>query len=230
MAAKHRDWRGYLALFALAWQSSQSAAAASMLRRSTLGDQRAESQGEAQLLSLEQVAAGVCSDVNLTANSTCFITVEFNNTSCSKVSSEIQSRLSGAGGWQDPFNANGGYLLVSDNGQGVVDAKWFLMTGGVDARTATFVDYLRLSFVNLPNSCLLISCAVSLPPDSSLGTSCNYCNLHNLYCGSDEGCSPLRYDFSGSYTEEYADCAVHNLGSCNSNGFVEVASSTAGSA
>jgi len=136
----------------------------------------------------------------------CWMTVSFFNVTCSEVSTEAQARMQATSRWEDPFvqwqdpEAEPGlHNITSGLRQGSMDGMWYTDTAG------GYTDILRVSFASGNNSCVLFACAES-NQTSPYGEVTNYCNLRNLYCGSEEGCGSVHSDFSGLFTEEYNNC------------------------
>eukprot|EP00435_Cladocopium_sp_Y103_P065077 s548_g26.t3 len=95
-------------------------------------------------------------------------------TSCRRVVDEIRARLDPKNGWRDPHN--GGPLSLQ---------------GREPKFNHTMMTF---SFSGNGATCSIYGCSES-QVFSILDFSTNYCNLRNLYCGSEEGCKPVRYDF-----------------------------------
>merc|ERR1712039_762841 len=59
----------------------------------------------------------------------------------------------------------------------------------------TYTDKVLLTFTDSDGSCIITGCSES--QGTSVGDfSTNYCNIRNLYCSKEEGCSPVKHDFA----------------------------------
>eukprot|EP00927_Polykrikos_kofoidii_P081888 TRINITY_DN7984_c0_g1_i1.p1 TRINITY_DN7984_c0_g1~~TRINITY_DN7984_c0_g1_i1.p1 ORF type:complete len:187 (+),score=29.93 TRINITY_DN7984_c0_g1_i1:64-624(+) len=116
-------------------------------------------------------------------------------TSCNLVNTEILARIKGqsTGAWHDPHN-NGTYSLDS----GPMDlpkVELHRVTGD-----KKYTDKMILSCQE--QGCSPAGCSVKLSGCSASQVfsvadfSTNYCNLRMLYCGSADGCKPLKSDFT----------------------------------
>eukprot|EP00933_Yihiella_yeosuensis_P071080 TRINITY_DN79279_c0_g1_i1.p2 TRINITY_DN79279_c0_g1~~TRINITY_DN79279_c0_g1_i1.p2 ORF type:complete len:189 (-),score=40.31 TRINITY_DN79279_c0_g1_i1:475-1041(-) len=129
-------------------------------------------------------------------------------TSCSIVQDEIRARVKGENGWVDPHN-HGTYSMISDQG-GAMKLK--RVTGN-----GKYTDMMVLTFAGLEedSSCQIAACSES-QVNSWLDMSTNFCNLHNLYCGKQDGC-PIAVQDIGEYKEELRSMssgAGHDKGKC----------------
>ena len=134
--------------------------------------------------------------------------------SCSDVRAEILARVGGQyGRWQDPQN-NGTYTVI-DAGLAPTEKKGeHKLSFKRVSRNRKVTDHLRIiltpvSGVNpqelqlwhdqLGVSQNYLFCAIrgcsERQSTSFFDSSANYCNLHNLYCGSDMGCLHVVHDF-----------------------------------
>ena len=134
--------------------------------------------------------------------------------SCSDVRAEILARVGGQyGRWQDPQN-NGTYTVI-DAGLAPTEKKGeHKLSFKRVSRNRKVTDHLRIiltpvSGVNpqelqlwhdqLGVSQNYLFCAIrgcsERQSTSIFDSSANYCNLHNLYCGSDMGCLHVVHDF-----------------------------------
>lgn len=110
--------------------------------------------------------------------------------SCDDIRDEALARVNGQyGKWYDPHN-NGTYTRLALGG----DLSFQRVTGD-----GMFTDNMifSLSVLGSPageTGCLIEACSESQGTSGGdFGT--NYCNLKMLYCGSNDGCSPLLHDF-----------------------------------
>merc|ERR1712194_939414 len=114
-------------------------------------------------------------------------------TSCDKVISEMLARVHGedTGAWQDPHN-HGTYLEEQDSPK---DQLNFMRVTG----DQKYTDKMRFTFADASDENGGAQCEVSGCSESQgfsfLDFSTNYCDLRNLYCGEDEGCTPVGDSF-----------------------------------
>ena len=82
--------------------------------------------------------------------------------------------------------------MLADNGHNIFELS--RLTGN-----KRYTDKMTFTFSNHGTS----SCAIEACSESQVFSiadfSTNYCNLRNLYCGAEDGCQVVRYDFT---TEE----------------------------
>eukprot|EP01059_Diplonema_ambulator_P027534 TRINITY_DN457_c0_g2_i1.p1 TRINITY_DN457_c0_g2~~TRINITY_DN457_c0_g2_i1.p1 ORF type:complete len:164 (+),score=54.54 TRINITY_DN457_c0_g2_i1:80-571(+) len=122
---------------------------------------------------------------------------------CTMVLTELKARIAGQGGWVDPHNA-GNYTLLSVNAN-VVDGQ--RTTGNAPH----YLDKFTLVLTAQGDSCEVVGCSVS-QSTSYLDASTNYCNMHNLYCGTADGCKPVIFDMKN--TEKFGFCQLHDSSAC----------------
>jgi len=112
------------------------------------------------------------------------------NAPCVDVLEEMVARVAGEGGWYDPHN-RGSYSIAEKNSSIVELSR---VTGG----SGMFVDKIVFSLEQqLQGNCNIIACSES-QVTSVADMSTNYCNIHNLYCGSHWGpaCKFVKHDFA----------------------------------
>lgn len=115
--------------------------------------------------------------------------------SCEFVATEILDRVNGAAGWVDPHN-EGHYTVLSQ-----VPASGTPTTINLSRRTGDdrYTDKMDLTFAQSSGpagantGCEIEACSES-QVTSYADFSTNYCNLHNLYCGSEDGCPYSQHD------------------------------------
>jgi len=112
--------------------------------------------------------------------------------SCADVSEEIKARVSG--GWKDPHNGGTYTLLDADDGE------LTLQRVTANGKFTDKMIFTLSSFHSARASCGIHACSES-QGFSVKDFSTNYCNLRNLYCGSTEGCVPVKHDFETSEEE-----------------------------
>ena len=121
------------------------------------------------------------------------VTVAFASTSCATVATEIKARISGSasGSWTDPHNG-GTYAVTSSSSSGLVGSR--------TTKNGQYTDKFGFSFSTVGAGCEVKGCSQS-QVTSIADFSTNYCNLHDLYCGSQDGCTPAGSDYAYSETD-----------------------------
>merc|ERR1719272_2472059 len=124
--------------------------------------------------------------------------VTFPDTQCDTVCTEVLARISGqttsTPHWTDPHNG-GMYKLINSQ---CVDIKGTRAPGSKAKQPVP--DMFGMSFTQDGADCKLQACSES-QVFSVLDFSTNYCNLHDLYCGSEDNCPFVQHDLKG-YTED----------------------------
>jgi hypothetical protein len=116
-------------------------------------------------------------------------------TSCRKVKEEVLARIAGqaSGMWHDPHN-NGTYH-VDDSSSNIIQIR--RVTGNHKPGPYTDKIILTLGGSDTDDSCKIEACSASQTFSiADFGT--NYCNIRMLYCGSADGCKPVKDDFTSS--------------------------------
>lgn len=115
------------------------------------------------------------------------------NAPCAQVMAEMNARVDGqsTGLWHDPHN-NGTYSML-DGAQDTLDFQ--RITGN-----KKYTDKLRFDFKDAGNKCEISGCSAS-QVFSIADFSTNYCNLRMLYCSSQDGCHPVKFDFNAKETD-----------------------------
>ena len=111
--------------------------------------------------------------------------------SCADVMEEMKARVGGS--WVDPHN-KGTYSLLSES------------TDELDIQRITgnkkYTDKITFTFSDLNAQGAKPSCGIHACSESqgfSIGDfSTNYCNIRNLYCGSEDKCVYVKHDFETS--------------------------------
>jgi len=157
--------------------------------------------------------------------------VEFRvDESCYNVNEEILARIAGNqdGSWADPHNS-GSYFLDGSDSYTTESVRTYTLdvrrqTGPASASITSptgdkgpFTD--KMSFVlepfwNLDQSiretgCSVRSCSVSQVTSVADGST-GYCNMRNLFCGSDAGCTPVKTD--ATFTENIVGLSLGFMG------------------
>merc|ERR1712025_489434 len=155
------------------------------------------------LLSLiPAVLSSVCPGSPASLHASCNMTVDIKGT-CDNVKAEIMSRVNGEGGWYDPHN-RGTYKLVKDSQN---YTEFSRLTGD-----KKYTDLMDFTFIPVSDtSCTIVACSES-QVTSLLDFSTNFCNLHDLYCGTAAGCKIVKYDFV--FDEHISHCTQHDTSSC----------------
>ena len=136
---------------------------------------------------------------------------------CADVAEEILARLHGVGGWVDPHN-EGTYTLLAQTPKTGAPTKLDLKraTGGA----GTYTDKMDLSFAASGTAagtgagCEVTACSES-QVTSYADFSTNYCNIRNLYCGSDDGCPYALRDLQSHQVSVHNGAgASHDASAC----------------
>mmetsp|Transcript_6461 Transcript_6461/g.8907 ORF Transcript_6461/g.8907 Transcript_6461/m.8907 type:complete len:169 (+) Transcript_6461:147-653(+) len=134
----------------------------------------------------------------------CSLTATFPDSSCGDVATEIIARINGENGWTDPHNG-GTYTLTSGS-----ETTSVLTTQRVTGN-GKYTDLQKWTLSGSGSSCEVAACSES-QVTSILDFSTNYCNLHVLYCGSQDGCPVAKLDFK--YQEAFASCSQNDKSKC----------------
>jgi len=160
---------------------------------------------------------------------------------CTKVADEIMARIAGTqdGSWTDPQTGGQYSLLDSCSFAGDISKYDTNRTGTIitaQRSASPFTDLVNFVMTDSDlspdfrgGSCEMVACSAG--QDTSVtaeALSRNYCNIHNLMCGSKEGCTSVLKDFrtgrpgefraqGNAEIEEYGnsftcapDCNAHN--------------------
>eukprot|EP00494_Astrolonche_serrata_P032253 UN32522 len=107
---------------------------------------------------------------------------------CADVADEFKSRVASQPmGWHDPHN-NGTYTFDGMSGKQY----------SLHRRTGNnkYTDKMILTLTDMgSNACDIQGCSES-QVTSVADFSTNYCNLRMLYCGSADGCKPVKHDIT----------------------------------
>jgi hypothetical protein len=163
---------------------------------------------------------------------------------CTMVKEEIMHRILGDNGWMDPHN-HGHYTLLkqedrsnrSSNGTKNANEKAVADDGMILASRRTgndkYTDLMLLTFWKQEEqrgnedgaaeegggggggACIVQACSES-QVTSVIDYSTNYCNLHNLFCSSHDGCTVVEHDLL-DYQEQYKSCSQRDVSQCGSN-------------
>ncbi|CAE7512162.1 unnamed protein product [Symbiodinium microadriaticum] len=125
----------------------------------------------------------------------CHMDVTFQH-SCDSIITEIADRVDSKT-WTDPHNG-GSYSITSSNSTYLAGQR---ITGN-----GKYTDKFDFYFAESGSGCAVEACSES-QVTSLLDFSTNYCNLHNLYCSSKDGCSTMGTDLT--YSEKYTKCTQH---------------------
>merc|ERR1711865_872093 len=125
--------------------------------------------------------------------------------SCADVLGEMKARIAGQyGAWHDPHN-NGTYSVESYGGTFSTSR----LTGD-----GKYTDKQIFTLTDQSGSCLIEACSRSQV--FSIGDAgTNYCDVKMLFCGSKDGCKPVKNDFTvgKETTSKFAQASV-DMGSC----------------
>lgn len=133
-----------------------------------------------------------CPSTGVLFNAACGmeITTTLQNVPCEDVQAEMAARIAGQyGSWHDPHN-NGTYSVQNYGGtfstsrltgdKKYTDKQIFTLTTGADG-----------------TGCKIEACSRSQVA-SYLDGGTNYCDLKMLFCGTVDGCKPIKHDFTVS--------------------------------
>jgi len=125
--------------------------------------------------------------------------------SCADVLGEMKARIAGQyGAWHDPHN-NGTYSVESYGGTFSTSR----LTGD-----GKYTDKQIFTLTDQNGSCLIEACSRSqVFSIGDFGT--NYCDVKMLFCGSKDGCKPVKNDFAvgKETTSKFAQASV-DMGAC----------------
>ena len=160
------------------------------------------------LLLPSAVRADNCPGSKAFIHASCKMTVTFTENSCADVEEEVRLRVNGTNGWCDPHN-KGHYTLT---GATASDLSLTRLTGN-----NKYTDKLNLLFTSTSGAnsasvgCVVEACSES-QVTSVVDMSTNYCNLHDLMCGSKAGCVFVKHDLNMS--EKLNSCSQHDASQC----------------
>lgn len=144
-----------------------------------------------------------CPGSSSKSHQSCEMAVTFAD-SCHEVRSEVFDRLQGSEGWTDPHDHgmyNKTYPIVAGGP----------ITGSRVTVEGKYTDLFDFTFSDFGSGCKVTACSES-QFFALTDYSTNYCNLHNLYCSSEDGCRVLNYDLH--YTEVMNSCQKHDQEVC----------------
>merc|ERR1712166_782308 len=124
---------------------------------------------------------------------------------CAEVLVEMKARIAGQyGAWHDPHN-NGTYKVENYGGTFSTSR----LTGD-----GKYTDKQIFTLTDQSGSCLIEACSRS-QVNSLFDKGTNYCDVKMLFCGSNDGCKPVKNDFSVGQetTSKFAQASV-DMGAC----------------
>lgn len=127
---------------------------------------------------------------------------------CPVALDEVRARLESGANWMDPHN-NGTYQLTHE---AVSGSGYEVLEGQRRTGDGRYTDKFRLTFEPVGSGCSVHACSES-QVFSILDYSTNYCNLHNLYCGSGDGCAPVKHNLKLTH-EAMGSCRSHDKKAC----------------
>jgi hypothetical protein len=142
------------------------------------------------------LAVSACPGSPAAMHAKCQMDIHFSN-SCDEVLTEITSRITSPS-WTDPHNG-GTYSLINSNSTFVSGQR---LTGD-----KKYTDKFDFYFFPSGSACNVAACSES-QVSSIIDYSTNYCNLHDLYCSSSDGCPTIGSDLV--YDETYSYCSQHD--------------------
>lgn len=143
-------------------------------------------------LAMAPLVASTCPSSGSLVHASCQVSVTA-EAPCEAVMAEMKARVEGqsSGVWHDPHN-NGTY---SEDGGDQQSLNFERLTGN-----KKYTDKLRFEFKDAGKQCEVSGCSAS-QVFSIADFSTNYCNMRMLYCGSQDGCHPVKYDFTTKETD-----------------------------
>ena len=90
------------------------------------------------------------------------------------------------------------FFIVS--GDAVTSSSASGLVGSRTTKNGQYTDKFGFSFSTVGAGCQVKGCSQS-QVTSIADFSTNYCNLHDLYCGSQDGCTPAGSDYAYSETD-----------------------------
>merc|ERR1712217_961051 len=112
---------------------------------------------------------------------------------CADVKAEIKARASAQGGWKDPHN--GGIYSVLDSNTANMIKTQRTTNPKTSVGGQVYTDKQTFELTAVSGRCQIKACSES--QGFSVGDfSTNYCDIRNLYCGSADGCSKVKNDFT----------------------------------
>ena len=126
--------------------------------------------------------------------------VTFTDNTCHDIINEMNTRVT-SDQWSDPHNG-GTYSITNQTDTYLAGQR---VTGD-----QKYTDKFDFTFTTTDNGCQVEACSES-QVNSMLDFSTNYCNLHDLYCNSADGC-PTFNQFK--YNEQYNSCSEHDSSVC----------------
>ena len=163
------------------------------------------------LVAVGAVRGDNCPGSKAFVHASCKMTVTFTASTCADVEEEVRLRVNGTDGWCDPHN-KGTYKLISSTPS---DLSLTRLTGN-----NKYTDKLNLLFTStqvasadgvVSSGCVVSACSES-QVTSVIDMSTNYCNLHDLLCGSKAGCVFVKHDLTPS--EKLDKCSQHDASMC----------------
>eukprot|EP00928_Gymnodinium_smaydae_P066613 TRINITY_DN4959_c0_g2_i1.p1 TRINITY_DN4959_c0_g2~~TRINITY_DN4959_c0_g2_i1.p1 ORF type:complete len:512 (+),score=54.02 TRINITY_DN4959_c0_g2_i1:75-1610(+) len=138
------------------------------------------------------------------------------NASCANVLNEMVARARHQSGWVDPHNG-GNYSVISSSSSELRTQRTTNPLKAYKGKKYTDKQVFVLT-EDGSGHCKIEGCSES-QGFSIRDFSTNYCNLRNLYCGTEDGCKPVSHDFSSSEEssipsiragDNFSDCIVHD--------------------
>lgn len=116
------------------------------------------------------------------------ITADF-DADCDAVQNEVMARLHGDDGWKDPRGGKYTIEKMPASNNGILQVK--RVTGN-----HLFTDRVDIQFIQTSNgNCEIKGCSESQGVSAADGGT-NFCNIHDLYCSTSDGCYNAGKDLS----------------------------------
>lgn len=118
---------------------------------------------------------------------------------CTDTKEEVERRAQGKDGWSDPRTPAGTTkmrLVSATADSSTVSVTRTTPSESPDGNAAESVDMLTLKYVFDPmtGGCHVHGCSVAQTMSLLDVSSCQFCNMFNLLCGTDAGCRVCRHD------------------------------------
>lgn len=156
------------------------------------------------LAGVATAATWECSSSPATFHASAKVEATFDGTACDVIVTEMKARMASQGGWKDPHNG-GTYKLKSEGTNPTT------LEASRTTANGQYTDQLGIVFEEYGASssngagCAVYGCSVS-QVTSFMDYSTNFCNIHDLYCGTADGCAVVKSDLT------YKEAAMPSLG------------------
>jgi len=142
----------------------------------------------------------------------CAMAISFASEDCATVRNEMEARLNGEDNWVDPHN-EGSYVVVKSDSDSMQVKRYSGKNDGQGG--GRYMDLMNFQMEDSNGGCVITACSDS-QEESNNDQSTNYCNIRNLYKGTQNGGKPVNHDFK-DFTEDINNnaCPRHDHSRCN---------------